>query len=68
MTWRTIRQALWSIDALLVVLADTAFLLLLPVPKTKLPVIGTNEWEHLCSAVSYVRYASIEIRHAISER
>lgn len=38
--WRAARQTLWSIDAMLLVLAYTAFLLMLPIRKTKLPVSG----------------------------
>ena len=40
MTWRAAHHALWEIDALLIVLAYTALLLWLPVPKTHLRVIG----------------------------
>jgi hypothetical protein len=39
-TLRAIRQTLWDIDALLVVLAFAAVLLTLPIPKTRLPIEG----------------------------
>jgi hypothetical protein len=38
--WRAIRQTLWSLDALLLVLAYTACLLILPIKKSDLPVAG----------------------------
>ena len=38
--WRTTRQTLWSLDALLLVLAYTACLLVFPIKKTNLPVSG----------------------------
>ena len=38
--WRVVHQALWSIDALLLVMAYTALILWMPIPKTKLPVSG----------------------------
>jgi hypothetical protein len=37
---RALHQAFWSFDALLFVIAYTALLLLLPIPKTKLPIAG----------------------------
>jgi hypothetical protein len=39
--WRTAHQALWSLDALLIVLAYSVLILWLPIPKTKVPVSGS---------------------------
>lgn len=39
-SWRTIRETFWSVDALLFVVIFNALLLLVPRMKTRLPVSG----------------------------
>jgi hypothetical protein len=39
-SWRTIRETFWSVDALLFVVIFNALLLLVPRMKTRLPVTG----------------------------
>jgi len=40
MSWRAIREAFWSVDALLLVVIFNALLLVVPRMKTRLPITG----------------------------